>query len=113
MTVKLSSIALARSGDKGAHTNVGVIFYHKDIYLWAKDNLTINKIQNHFRDISKGKVVRYELDNLNSLNFILHDSLDGGGSESLLNDAQGKTYGQYLLTMEINLPENFKEYINE
>ena len=61
----------------------------------------------------KGDVKRYEMDNLWALNFILGNSLGGGGSESLLNDAQGKTHGQALLLMEIDLPENLRAYINE
>ena len=113
MIVKLSSIAYARSGDKGAHTNVGVIFLNKELYKWALENITEDKLLVHFKDLVYGRIVRYKLNNLNALNFILYDSLGGGGSESLLNDAQGKTYGQYLLTMEIDLPNKFKEYINE
>ena len=53
------------------------------------------------------------MDNLWALNFILGDSLGGGGSESLLNDAQGKTHGQALLLMEVDLPENLRAFINE
>ena len=113
MKIKLSSIACARSGDKGAHSNVGVIFINHDIYKWAKEYLTSDKIKEHFKEIVKGNVVKYDLDNLCALNFILENSLGGGGSESLLNDAQGKTYGQALLLMEIDLPSKFKEYINE
>jgi len=113
MKIKLSSIAYARSGDKGAHSNIGVIFINKKIYKWAIDYLTEDKIVKHFSHILNGKVQRFKLDNLNALNFILYDSLGGGGSESLLNDAQGKTYGQYLLDLDIEFPNKFKEYINE
>ena len=113
MMIKLSSIAYARSGDKGAHTNVGIIFKNKKLYNWAKKYLTVNIIKNHFADIVMGNILKYNLDNLNAINFILEDSLKGGGSESLLNDAQGKTYGQALLLLEVDLPNEFKEFINE
>ena len=113
MNVKLSSMAYARSGDKGKHANVGVIFINKEIYLWALDYLTENRILEHFKDVVKGHVIRFKLDNLYALNFILYDSLGGGGSESLLDDSQGKTYGQQLLNMEVEIPNKFKEYINE
>ena len=113
MKIKLSSIAYARSGDKGDHSNVGIIFINNDIYKWAKEYLTADKIKKHFSEIAKGNVVKYHLDNLRALNFILENSLGGGGSESLFNDAQGKTYGQALLLMEVNLPNKFKDYINE
>ena len=113
MIIKLSSIAYARSGDKGAHTNIGIVFKSKKLYLWAKKYLTTDIIKEHFIDIAKGKILKYDLDNLNAINYILEDSLRGGGSESLLNDAQGKTYGQALLLLEVELPDALKEYINE
>tara|TARA_B110000438_G_scaffold240584_1_gene239306 strand:- start:353 stop:694 length:342 start_codon:yes stop_codon:yes gene_type:complete len=113
MIIKLSAIAYARSGDKGAHTNVGIVFINKDLYDWAKTYLSTDIIKSHFSDIAKGKVLKYDLDNLNAINYILEDSLRGGGSESLLNDAQGKTYGQALLLLEVELPDALKEYINE
>jgi hypothetical protein len=113
MIIKLSSIAYARSGDKGAHTNIGIVFKNKKLYQWAKKYLTADIIKVHFTDIAKGKILKYDLDNLNAINYILEDSLRGGGSESLLNDAQGKTYGQALLLLEIELPDALKDYINE
>ena len=113
MKIKLSSIAYARSGDKGAHSNVGIIFTNNDVYQWARKYLTADKVKEHFKDIVKGNVNIYYLDNIFALNFILENSLGGGGSESLLNDAQGKTYGQGLLLMEVELPDILKEHINE
>ena len=110
MKIKLHQIAYARSGDKGRNSNVGVIFTNKYYYLWAKKNLTSKCIKLYFDNIIKGEVIRYELDNLFALNFILCDSLGGGGSESLNNDAQGKTYGQALLMMEVDIKDtNIKE----
>ena len=111
MKIKLHKVAHARSGDKGANSNVGLIFKSETIYKWAKDYLTSDKIKCHFEGIVKGDVKRYELDNLLAFNFILGDSLGGGGSESLLNDAQGKTHGQALLLMEIDLPDQFEKDI--
>ena len=111
MRIKLINIAGARSGDKGKHSNVGVYFHSKEIYEWAKENITDKMIKNHFSDIVKGEVLRYELDNINSLNFILKDSLGGGGSETLINDAQGKTHGQAMLLLELDLPKKFEKYV--
>ena len=106
MKIYLHQIAYARSGDKGANSNVGVIFKSDNIYKWAKEFLTSDKVKLHFRNIVKGNVIRYEMDNIMALNFILEDSLGGGGSESLLNDAQGKTHGQALLLMQVDLPDH-------
>ena len=72
-------------------------------------NLTAGKIKEYFKSVVKGKVVRYKLDNIYALNFILHDSLEGGGSESIQNDAQGKTHGQILLAMDVDIPRNIYE----
>ena len=111
MIINLNKIAHSRSGDKGSGSNVGLIFYSEEIYKWAKIYITATVVKEHFQGIVKGNVVRYELDNLYALNFILEDSLGGGGSESLLNDAQGKTHGQALLKLKINLPDEFNKYI--
>ena len=111
MIINLKQIAHARSGDKGTASNVGLIFYSEEIYKWAKINITSELVKHHFKSIAKGDVIRYEMDNLYALNFILGDSLGGGGSESLLNDAQGKTHGQALLKMKVDLPDEFNKYI--
>ena len=103
--IKLQDIAYARSGDKGSSSNVGIIFINRHIYQWAVENLTNDIIADYFKEIALGGVDRYLMENINAINYILKDSLDGGGSESLLNDAQGKTHGQALLRMEVELPE--------
>ena len=99
----LGDIAYARSGDKGPNANLGVIFKDRDTYEWGLANLTEELVKDYFSDMVKGPVVRYTLPNLYALNFILNDSLEGGGSETLINDAQGKTFGQAILMMKVTL----------
>ena len=111
MKIRLGKIAHARSGDKGSNSNVGLIFYSEEVYEWAKKYITEKLVKEHFKSIVKGDVKRYEMDNMHALNFILGDSLGGGGSESLLNDAQGKTHGQALLIMEVEFPDQLADYI--
>ena len=111
MKIFLGQIAHARSGDKGSSSNVGLIFYSDDVYDWAKTYITEKRVKEHFKSIVKGDVKQYEMDNLQALNFILGDSLGGGGSESLLNDAQGKTHGQALLLMEVELPDSLSDKV--
>ena len=111
MKIKLSDIAGARSGDKGKHSTVGIYFYHEEIYNWAKENITTLIVKKHFNEIVKGEVIRYELDNIFALNFILKDSLGGGGSETLINDAQGKTHAQAALLLELDLSEELSRYV--
>ena len=105
MIVKLGDIANTRSGDKGSDANIGIVFHSSKHYEWAKKHLNEKLVKNYFLDIVKGKVVRYELDNILALNFILCDCLDGGGSKSLMHDAQGKTLGQSLSMLELNIDE--------
>ena len=107
MKVSLSQLAYARSGDKGDGSNVGVVAYTAEAYDIIKDQLTPARVKEHFKEICFGDVDRYEAPNLLALNFILHDSLGGGGSESLKTDAQGKTHGLGMLYMELEVPDNF------
>ena len=106
--VKLLDIAHSRSGDKGDSSNIGLIAKSPEAYEIIKNRVTAEAVKEHFGGIVKGKVDRYELPNLLALNFILHDSLGGGGSQSLKNDAQGKTHGQGLLLMSIEVPDDFE-----
>lgn len=101
MKIKLGDIAHARSGDKGDGSNVGIFAANAEDYALLKRVLTPERVKEHFKGICKGDVTRYEMDNLLALNFLLQDSLGGGGSESLKTDAQGKTHGLGLLEMEI------------
>lgn len=103
--VRLHEIAHARSGDKGDSSNVGIFVFTKEAYEVLAREVTAERVKSHFGRLVRGRVDRYELPNLFALNFILHDSLGGGGSESLKNDAQGKTHGQALLLMEIEIPD--------
>ena len=104
--ILLRQIAHARSGDKGDSSNVGLIADNEAAYEVIRNEVTPERVKKHFANIVNGKVDRYELPNLLCLNFILHDSLGGGGSESLRNDAQGKTHGQALLLMQMEVPDD-------
>jgi len=104
--VKLMDIAIARSGDKGAGSNVGVMANTLPIYEFLKGYLTAERVREHFKEINFGKVDRYEAPNLRSLNFILHDSLGGGGTETMKTDAQGKVHGLAMLHMELDVPDH-------
>jgi len=105
MKIKLDQIAHARSGDKGDASNVGVIAGTPELYEVLREQVTAERVKEHFREVCRGPVQRYELPNILALNFILHDSLGGGGTESLKDDAQGKTHAQGLLQMEIDVPD--------
>jgi hypothetical protein len=103
-TIKLRQLAYARSGDKGDTCNIGVLARSPIAYEWLKLHLTKDKVKTFFLGQTRGKVIRYELDNLLGLNFLLEETLGGGGTQSLLLDPQGKTLAQALLEMEIDVP---------
>ena len=103
--VALVRLCLARSGDKGDTANIGVIARSEEIYGWMLEHLTPAFVKRYFDDVCQGEVERYELPKLLAVNFLLHRSLGGGGTLSLLLDAQGKTYAQYLLAAEVEVPE--------
>jgi hypothetical protein len=105
MKVRLVDIAHARSGDKGDTANVGVIALEPRWYEVLEEFVTRNRVAEHFRGMIDGGVERYELPNLNALNFLLHGALDGGGTLSLKTDAQGKVYSTALLRMVIDVPD--------
>ena len=105
MKVRLTQLAHARSGDKGDTANVGVIALREDFYPVLAREVTAARVKDHFKGICKGEVERFELPNLGALNFLLHESLGGGGTLSLMTDAQGKTFSTALLRMEIEISD--------
>lgn len=105
MKIELTKLAHARSGDKGDTANVGVIALKDEIYPVLVREVTAENVKNHFGGMVKGEVERFELPNLKALNFLLHESLGGGGTLSLMTDAQGKTFSTALLRMKIELTE--------
>ena len=104
MKVPLHRIATARSGDKGEGSNVGVMARSDIAYSFLKEHLTAERVRVHMRTINAGDVTRFEADNLRVLNFLLTDSLGGGGSASIRTDAQGKTHGLAVLRLEMDVP---------
>ena len=99
--IHLKNICHGRSGDKGDAANIGLIAYKKENYELIKDKVTAEAVKRYFEGICLGDVERFEMPNINALNFLLHDTLGGGGTVSLKNDAQGKTLASALLMMEI------------
>lgn len=105
MKVRLYEVAQARSGDKGDASNVGLIARTPEIWEVLRTEASAERVQEHFREVCRGGVERFEVPNLLAFNFILKDSLGGGGTESLKTDAQGKTHAQGLLQMEVEIPD--------
>ncbi|MFP8489990.1 hypothetical protein ACKGJO_12955 [Gracilimonas sp. Q87] len=111
-TVKLLKIAHGRSGDKGNGSNVGIIARHPEIYSFLEKNLTAERVKEHMKHVCKGEVERYEMPNIGALNFMLNESLGGGGTVSLKLDAQGKTHASQVLRMDVDVPENLLKLVD-
>jgi len=106
MQIQLVKLAHARSGDKGDTANVGLIALKAEYYPLLVSEVTAERVKAHFGEMVKGDVERFELPNLGALNFLLHESLGGGGTLSLMTDAQGKTFSTALLRMFIEVSDD-------
>jgi hypothetical protein len=106
MKISLFKLAHARSGDKGDTANVGIIALKDEFYPLLVREVTEERVKEHFGEMVKGKVERFELPNLGALNFLLHESLGGGGTLSLMTDAQGKTLSTALLRLNIDVSDD-------
>jgi hypothetical protein len=102
---RIEAIAAARSGDKGEGSNVGILGRSGEAYAFLKEHLTADVVREHMSAINLGGVTRFDADNMRVLNFLLEDSLGGGGSASLKTDAQGKTHGLAVLQLELDIPQ--------
>ncbi|MDE2974826.1 MAG: hypothetical protein OXU64_08940 [Gemmatimonadota bacterium] len=109
--MRLLELAHARSGDKGNTANVGLIVYDKEDYPIILKEVTCARVKEHFKDLVTGPVERFALDNLHAVNFLLHGALDGGGTVSLMTDAQGKVFSTALLRMRVEVPEEVAERV--
>jgi hypothetical protein len=111
--VQLLKLAHARSGDKGDSANVGLIALREELYPVLVKEVTCDRVKDHFSGICLGPVECFELPNLKALNFLLHNSLGGGGTLSLRTDAQGKTLSAALLRMEIEVPDDLAALVGD
>ncbi|MCH8558139.1 MAG: hypothetical protein LAT84_09965 [Balneolia bacterium] len=110
--VHLLDIAHGRSGDKGNGSNVGIIARHPDVYPFLVKELTSERVKEHMKHVCKGDVERYEMPNIGALNFILNESLGGGGTVSLKLDAQGKTHAAQVLRMKLDVPQELLDVVS-
>jgi hypothetical protein len=104
-TIRLRDIAYARSGDKGDVVNIGVMAKDSDAYRLLRQHLTAAVVKAHFKDIVKGEVVRYDLDNFESLEFVMRGALGGGATRTLMMDQTGKAYAPNLLRLTLQVAD--------
>jgi hypothetical protein len=102
---KLKDLAFARSGDKGDVSNIGLLAKNREFYEIIKKEVTPDSVKAHFGSMVKGEVNVYEMSNINALEVILSGALGGGATRTLRLDQTGKSMGQALLRMEVEVDE--------
>jgi hypothetical protein len=105
MKVLLQHIAHTRSGDKGNTSNIAVFAYEPEFYPLLKEQLTAERFRQFYAGVVTGKVTRYEVDNLEALNFVAEGALGGGVSRSLCLDNYGKSLSAGILGFTIEVPD--------
>ncbi|MFN0317016.1 MAG: hypothetical protein ACKVQA_18505 [Burkholderiales bacterium] len=111
MQVQLRHLAHARSGDKGNTSNVCVIAYAPELYGLIKEQLTAERFKAHYAGVVKGRVDRFEVDNIGALNFVAYEALGGGVSRSLCLDNYGKSLSSRVLSMELEVPGSLRSHL--
>lgn len=99
---RLFDLAYGRAGDKGNVANVSVIARSSEAYAELKLKATAGRVKRHLGSLVRGAVVRYELDNIEALNFVLYDALEGGATRSLRLDGLGKSLAGAVLFMPVD-----------
>ncbi len=108
--ISLRELCHSRSGNKGDDVNVGIAVYDPSHYQWMKDQLSEDRVEEHFKGLTSGPVRRFELPRLGALNFLIPGVLSGGHSGTLVLDTLGKSFSSSLLSMEINPPDSDAEF---
>ncbi len=101
--VQLREIAHARAGDKGNLSNVSVWIFDPRHYHAVKAQLTADRVKEAYPNLIRGEVVRYEVDHLQGLNFVMEDAIEGGVNSSLNLDSHGKSWSFLLLALDVEL----------
>jgi hypothetical protein len=98
---KLYDLAHCRAGDKGNTSILSLIAFRPEDYPLLVEKVTVERVARHLHDIVRGEILRYELPNLNALQFVCERSLGGGVTTSLALDAHGKSLSYALLELDV------------
>jgi hypothetical protein len=105
--MQLRELAHARTGDKGDTAQISVIAYEPGDFAWLAEQVTAERVCEHFAGLVRGSVVRYELPDLGALNFVLHHALDGGVTRSLGRVAPRKWVCSVVLVHEHTVGQEY------
>ena len=110
-TVPLYRLAHGRTGDKGNRSNISVIAWHPVFWDVLVDQVTEQAVTRQFALRRPGRVTRYLLPQLQAMNFVLDDVLDGGVNDALNLDSHGKALSFLLLDMPVQVPAALAQYL--
>ena len=113
VSVPLIKLAFARSGDKGDHANIGVIARKSEFLPFIQSALTSKTVSQYFGHVLHGDVICWDVPGINGINFLLKNSLGGGGMASLNIDPQGKSYAQQLLDHEVPVSDKIAKILDQ
>ncbi|WP_436348968.1 AtuA-related protein [Natronorubrum sp. FCH18a] len=105
--IKVKEIAFGRSGDKGDVSNDYVIPYRESDYELLLEKLTVSKVEEAYDELVKGEIKRYEVPGIKAINYVMHEALGGGGTQSLNIDSMGKSRAGVLVDIEIEVPDEY------
>ena len=104
LTLPLHCIAHGRAGDKGNRSNISVIAYAPEFYPIIEEQVTADRVAHLFRHRGAIRVTRYELPNLEAINLVLDEALEGGVNRSLNLDGHGKALSFLVLSLSVEIP---------
>ncbi|NUZ04713.1 AtuA-related protein [Piscinibacter koreensis] len=104
-TTPLYRLAHGRTGDKGNRSNISVIAWHPELWPLLVEQVTEERVARQFAHRNPARVTRYLLPQLQAMNFVLDEVLDGGVNDALNLDSHGKALAFLLLDMRVAVPE--------
>jgi len=102
---RLRDLCGVRAGDKLDISDISLFADDADVYALIREQVTAERVKQHFGSLVRGDVVRYEAPNVLALKFVMHEALGGGSARSLRSDTQGKTHGLSRLRMWVDVPD--------
>ena len=111
ITVPLYRLAHSRTGDKGNRSNISVIAWHPALWDVLVDQVTESAVARQFALRQPRQVTRYLLPQLQAMNIVLDDVLDGGVNDALNLDSHGKALSYWLLSLPVQVPTALADYL--
>lgn len=104
ITVPLWRLAHGRTGDKGNRSNISVVAWHPALWPLLVEQVTEDAVARCFAHRRPTRVQRFLLPQLQAMNVVIDDVLDGGVNDALNLDSHGKSLAFLLLELPVQVP---------